>query len=192
MQKLPKPRFNLKTPGAQKETLIFMVYRYRGRKLLYSTGLTIHPKDWDFKIQRPVELNRRPDLWKIHRDIDHLASICKSIYMDADYGQIEVADFKKQLDQLTQKVPGPSSKESVPKERITFFEFLDQELVEMRATHMKYDTWRMFKLHAHNLKKFAKHRGTFDFDDVYWDLRLDLVDWLASRNDQVGYGAIWQ
>jgi len=186
MSKLPKPRFNLKTPKAKNETLIFMVYRYRGKKLLYSTGLSILPSDWDFKVQRPIDKQRRSDLWKIREEINNLAFICKSIFIEADYGLIEVSDFKKRLDILTEKIEEPPTSDQ--KKQITFFEFLELELAEMRETSMKYDTWRMFKLHAHNLKKFAKVRGTFDFQDVDWNLRLKLVDWLASRNDQLSYG----
>lgn len=189
MRKLPKPRFNLKAPNAKKETLIFMIYRYWGKKLLYSTGLNIHPDDWDFNLQRPIERERRSDLWSTHQELDNLASICKSIFIESDYGSIEVLDFKNRLDILTKK-----TLESIPSsdtnsgEVPSFFEFLELELAEMRETGMKYDTWRMFKLHAHNLKKFAKDRGGFDFEDVDWNLRLELVDWLANRNNQLGYG----
>jgi len=46
MGKLPKPRFNLKAPKADSETLIFLVFQFKGRRLQYSTGLNIHPEDW--------------------------------------------------------------------------------------------------------------------------------------------------
>ena len=62
MTKIPKPKFNLKAPKIKRETLIFLVYRYRGEKVFYSTQLYIHPKDWDFKQQRPVEQEDREEL----------------------------------------------------------------------------------------------------------------------------------
>ncbi|MCG8328653.1 MAG: Arm DNA-binding domain-containing protein [Chitinophagales bacterium] len=62
MAKIPKPRFNLKAPKSKKETLIFLVFRYRRKRLLYSTGLTINPTEWDFKTQRPIEKEMRPAL----------------------------------------------------------------------------------------------------------------------------------
>jgi hypothetical protein len=98
MAKLPKPRFNLKAPNSKSETLIFLVFRYRGKKVLYSTSLCVLPSEWNFKTQRPVQKERRPDLWALTRQLDDLNAYCKAIYIESEYGRISVKDFKHQLD----------------------------------------------------------------------------------------------
>ena len=77
----------------------------------------------------------------------------------------------------------PSVEKTVP-----FFKFIEQELQEMETTGMKTGSFRMFKLHAGILKKFAKAKGRFSYEDVDWTLRLKLIDWLATKNVQLAYG----
>lgn len=183
MAKLPKPRFNLKAPKAKTETLIFLIFRYRGKKLMYSTGFNVLPEEWDFKTQRPIETERRPDLWAIRSQLDNLNAYCKSIYIEADYGVISVKEFKMLLDLKTHK-----TEPEQPKKPVSFFEFVEMELEEMQALGMKRASFGPYKRQADRLKKFAKARGRFDFDDVDWNFRLELIDWLAAQNVQLSYG----
>lgn len=183
MAKLPKPRFNLKAPKGKTESLIFLVFRYRGKKLLCSTGFSILPSEWDFKTQRPIDKERRPDLWAIRRELEELSSKCKSIYIESSYGSISLDDFRKRLE--------PSSEERKEEHRekpLSFFEFMEEELKEMQNLGMKKVSFGPYKRQAGMLKKFAKARGKFDFEEVDWDLRTELIDWLASRNVQLSYG----
>ena len=183
MAKLPKPRFNLKTPNSKSESLIFMVFRYRGQRLLYSTSLNILPSEWDVKTQRPVEKERRPDLWAIRRQLDDLAAHCRAIYIGSEYGRINVPEFKQKLDVLTGRV---EVKEETP--RLSFFEFVDQELREMKTQGMRENSIRPYKLHAGILRKFAREKGRFTYEDVDWNFRLKLIDWLANKEVQLSYG----
>ncbi|MEM1327777.1 MAG: phage integrase SAM-like domain-containing protein, partial [Bacteroidota bacterium] len=190
MQKLPKPRFNLKAPNAKGETLIFLVFRFRGKKLLYSTGLNIVPKEWDEKIQRPIRKERRNDLWLLYQQIEELAEICLSIYIETGYGDVSTEEFKKRLNKLTGKIELPESKpeKQLSQKRVEFLAFLDTEIAEMKATKMNPDTLRTFRLHVNILKKFAKEEGSFTYEDVDWVFRLKLIDWLAKRDIQLSYG----
>ncbi|NET37013.1 MAG: tyrosine-type recombinase/integrase [Cyanothece sp. SIO1E1] len=182
MPRLPKPRFNLKSPKAKSETLIFLVFRYRGNRLLYSTSLSIHPKEWNAKIQRPVALERRPDLWAIKRQLDDLAHWCQSIYIESEYGRITTSDFKKQLDQHLGKVDPHEDA------RPSFFEFLDGLLKELESQGMRKSTLKPYKVHVRVLKDFAEEQGAFTYEDVDWNFRLKLIDWLAAKKVQVSYG----
>lgn len=187
MRKLPKPRFNLKSPKSKTETLIFLVFRYQGQKLLYSTGLTVLPQDWDAKAQRPFEKERRKDLWILHRKLDDLATNCKNIFIESNYGDISTTAFKTLLDKENEEQYQPTRKvQSTPK-RIEFLEFCDLELEEMKVTGMNKDTIRGFRLHANILKKFAKDKGKFTYEDVDWNFRLKLIDWLTNKNVQLSY-----
>ncbi len=182
MPRLPKPRFNLKAPKAKSETLIFLVFRYRGHRLLYSTCLAIHPRDWNDKTQRPLQLERRPDLWAIHRQLDDLASWCRSIYIDSEYGRISPKVFKDQLDQKS----GRKEEQEAP--RLSFFEFVDQEIEDMKGQGMRESSHAPYKVQAGVLKAFAEEQGAFTFEDVDWNFRLRLIDWLGEREVMLSYG----
>ncbi|MEN0005745.1 MAG: tyrosine-type recombinase/integrase [Bacteroidota bacterium] len=190
MQKLPKPRFNLKAPKAKSETLIFLVFRYRGKKLLYSTGLNIHPKDWDDKLQRPIRKERRKDLWLLYQQIEDLAETCISIYIETDYGSLSIKEFKHRLSGLSGKVDFEKSNEKAKasQKRVEFLEFLGLELAEMKATKMNTDTLRTLRLHTNILKRYAQEEGTFTYEDIDWGFRLRLIDWLTARDIQLSYG----
>ena len=191
MGKLPKPRFNLKAPKADSETLIFLVFRYKGRRLQYSTGLNIHPEDWDSRAQRPFARERRDDLFIIKRKLDDLATYCMDVFLETEYGQISPEAFKQQLDIKTGKTVAPELQEGDSDNRISFLEFLDLEVAEMKAANMKRGSWKVFELHAGRLKRFAADvYGThgFTYEDVDWNFRLELIDWLAKQNTQLAYG----
>lgn len=188
MSKLPKPRFNLKSPNAKKETLIFIVLRYRGKKLLYSTGLNILPSEWDFKSQRPIEKERRLDLSAIRQQLDNIVSLCMSIFIDADYGNLKVTEFKDRLDSALNGSDEGKKEVTDSSERPEFFEFAWAELAEMKATRTSMSSHKWFKLQLNNLQKFADYRGDFTYEDVDWNFRLELIDWLSEKNIQLGYG----
>ncbi|MCO6490840.1 MAG: phage integrase SAM-like domain-containing protein [Phaeodactylibacter sp.] len=195
MGKLPKPRFNLKSPKAKRETLILMFFRYRGKRLQYSTGLNIHPKDWDTKAQRPIAQARRQDLFVIERELDNLSTYCMDIFIGKDYGAISVEEFKRQLDIKMGKtaIPDAPQGDQEPEEKTpSFFEFIEQEIAEMKATNMKQGSLKVFKRHAAILKEFALEQfpdgKMFAYEDVDWNFRLKLIDWLAGRNVQLAYG----
>ena len=67
MAKLPQAKFNLRLPNGKNPTLIYLVYRYRGQRLIYSTEYSVKPKDWDSKKQRPILRERRRELMIIQR-----------------------------------------------------------------------------------------------------------------------------
>lgn len=191
MAKLPKPKFNLRLPKAKNETLISLIFRYRGQRLVYSTGFSIHPKDWDFKIQRPIQKERRTDLFAIKRRLDDLAKHCIDIFIEADYGSVSLEAFREQLDIRLGKNAIPNASENhkdQEKKRPTFLEFLDIELAEMKEHGMRLSSWDSFYRHAKILKRFAKEVRHFDYEDVDWNLRLEIIDWLANRNIKLGYG----
>ncbi|MBK7870750.1 MAG: hypothetical protein IPJ74_08700 [Saprospiraceae bacterium] len=173
MAKFTKPRFNLKSPTSKTETLIFLIYRYRGKKLVYSTGLNIIPRDWNSGEQRPYEMERRKDLWILSQELENLVSYCKTVYIESDYGNIDVEEFKDRLDILSgKKNEIVNAKTEKPKQRtkksIGFFEFAEEEMIEMKDTFMNSDSLKSFKLHTKIIKQFAEQRGGLTFDDVDW------------------------
>ena len=53
--------FKLKKPKGDKTTLIYFraYFKKEGKSLIYSTGESIHPKDWDFENNCPNNLSGR-------------------------------------------------------------------------------------------------------------------------------------
>jgi integrase len=195
MAKLPTAKYNLRLPKAKSETLISLIFRYNGKRLVYSTGYSIHPEDWNFTIQRPFIQKGRTDLIKIKRDLDELASLCLDIFIKHDYGSIDLDEFRSQLDISSGKTESSEIGEgssSIYSGRLSFFEFIDQELEGMEAAKMKYSSLRVFQRHTTILKEFAEEvfpsKRCFDYEDVDWNFRLKLIDWLAEQNFQLAYG----
>lgn len=182
MPRLPKPRFNLKSPKSKSETLIFLVFRYRGHRLLYSTSLAIHPKDWNAKTQRPYQLERRPDLWAIQRQLDDFSAWCRSIYINSVYGRISPQEFKNCLDEES----GRKDKPTDP--GLTFFEFVEKEISQMKTQGMRESSLAPYKVHANVLRAFAEEQGKFTYEEVDWEFRFRLIDWLYERNVKLSYG----
>lgn len=185
MAKIPVPRFTFKSPNADR-SLVYLIYRYRGNKLRYSTQVTIDACDWNPRTQRPIDKERRPDLWKMRKIVDNIAEHTKDVYIQNDYGTLSKDEFKKQLDIRLGRIEPPKQKKT--KKPPTLFKFIEQEIEEMEATGMKRGALKIFKVHGAKLKAFADEKGKFDFKDVNWTLRLKLIDWLASKNAQLAYG----
>jgi hypothetical protein len=49
---MPQATFVLKEPTSKEETLVYLLYRFNGSKLKYSTGQKINPKYWNPETQR--------------------------------------------------------------------------------------------------------------------------------------------
>ena len=108
---------------------------------------------------------------------------------------IEEEDFKRQLDIKTGKIkPKKLNKgdSGLMGSQPTFFEFIEHELAEMKATNMKWNSYKVFQGHARLLKQFGQEKFAkgkmFTYEDVDWNFRLKLIDWLADRNAQLAYG----
>ncbi|MEM0995306.1 MAG: phage integrase SAM-like domain-containing protein, partial [Bacteroidota bacterium] len=71
---------------------------------------------------------------------------------------------------------------------MSFLEFLDQELQEMLSVGMRKGSWNGFRTQVNILKQYADENGNFDYQDVDWNFRWKLIDWLSEKNMQLSYG----
>lgn len=118
---------------------------------------------------------------------------CIEIYLASNTSPqssiISIDEFKKQLDIKTGKlIIDDSGKASSENKHPTFLEFLDIELKEMKDHGMRQTSWKGFNRHANILKKFSQEVRPFDYEDIDWNFRLELIDWLTLRNDKLAYG----
>ena len=107
MAKIPVPRFTLKDVNAKTRSLVYLIYRYRGLKLRYSTQISIALEDWNRKTQRPHAKERRPDLWAIRRKLENISEHTKDIYIEYSYGNLSKEQFKRELDIRLDRVESP-------------------------------------------------------------------------------------
>lgn len=76
--------FRLKYPNLDKESLIYFTasFKNEGKTFVYSTGEKIHPRDWDFKNKRPVNLSGRKKDAELRRAIDTQLSRYSNFFIE--------------------------------------------------------------------------------------------------------------
>jgi|GEM_PF-1060214 len=196
MAKIPTPRFNLKPDT----NLIFLIFRYRGSRVQISTRENVEPKDWNdnkknktHPYQRAIEREGQPDLVRLNRQLDHLAQLCKDIYIENGYGDIHPADFKKELEYRAGFEDRPVDKFTIQfvepyREGERPNDFLRLYVDELIEQEMKTSTLKPLQLHADNLRRFAKDEGVFNYDDINWDFRKQYIQWMEKHRFSLGYG----
>ena len=80
--RIPVARFILKDPKAEKPTLIFLVLRFRNKKMVYSTGESIHPDYWNPEDQEATHVRKYPEHGDINFNIDVLGKRAVKIFRD--------------------------------------------------------------------------------------------------------------
>jgi hypothetical protein len=188
MLKIPQPRFNLKSPKSAEATLIFLVFRFNGNRIQHSTSITIHPKDWDFRSQKPKLNSQNPRLFEISNELEALSSKCIQIYLDSNYGRISINDFKLKLCESNEELES-SFNEAL--EGSPLIDFIEKELESMKASKMKLGSYKSFLTHANLIREFSSihyNSTPLKFEDIDWNFRLKLIDWLSDKNVQLGYG----
>ncbi len=124
----------------------------------------------------------------LNQDLDKLASHCRSIYIESDYGDISIEDFKRQLNSKTSEKPNGCLSESsslkMKEDKLNFFDFIEQEMSDMEAANMKNanmkkSSFKTYRVHANLLKEFAieyNPKNLFTYEDGDWNFRLKLID----------------
>ncbi|OQX73741.1 MAG: hypothetical protein B6D64_13505 [Bacteroidetes bacterium 4484_276] len=185
---MAKPKFQLKKPKSETETLILLVYRFRNDKLVYSTGEKILPSNWDMETQR-AKNNIRGN--------KPLADRLKSINIQLERYDTKLAEILTSW--KVQKIPvtvaglrGELDKEfkKEPKTRKTdFFGFIQNHIDTVKFTRttppkpiskltlVKYrNTFRI-------LRDFSErnYKGKLDFKDIDMGFYYDFVEFLQKQ-----------
>ncbi len=174
LTKIPRVRFNLKYRKSKDvETLLFLIFRYRGFTVRVSTGLNICPQDWNDKKHRPIERQGRRDLTAISRELDRMAQTAKDVFIENDYGAISPKDFKKEVLKRTGRLIVTDEDK-----RPTLTEFFDIRLAEMKTTY-KHGTLGAFTNGINRIREFiqTEYQGQLEFEDVDWNFRQRFVQW---------------
>lgn len=110
--------FNIKEPNKDGDSLILFsaYFKNEGRKFVYSTGETIHPKDWDFENRQPKNLNGRTEFANNHRALKRQLDRYSNFFSDTIQNyklanrEIVIADVKTDFDKEFKRTTAISSK----------------------------------------------------------------------------------
>jgi site-specific recombinase XerD len=170
-----RPRFNLKNKK-EKNTLISLIYRVNGKRIVFSTGLTIAPKNWNDKAMRARVTADFVDAQVINDQLNRIEEYVKVI--DREFRTEEeppsAEQFKKALNQKLQGV--------IKSPKNSFTAFIETFIIE-RAEMPNYSlaSIKVYKTARNHYSKFTKGK-TIDFKDVTLEHLNQFVSFLR-RND---------
>ena len=91
-------------------------FKDEGRKLVYSTGEVIHPKEWDFENRQPKHLNGRTEKANKHRGIKRQLDRYSNFFSDTIQNyklankEIIIADIRADFDTEFKRTKSIASK----------------------------------------------------------------------------------
>jgi len=172
---MPQATFVLKEPTAKNETLIYLLYRFNGSKLKYSTGQKINPKFWNSEKQRSKELRSFRQYETINFLLDELESSVNNTYrkllLEGNTPTPEL--LRSRLNQVLKKESASS------KDLVKFGEMI------LDASSKKEGTKKAIRQTIRNLVEFNQKTGkSLHFDAIDHDFYDKYVEYAQAK----GYG----
>jgi site-specific recombinase XerD len=184
---MAKPKFQLRKPQAETETLISLVYRFGNNKFVYSTGESINPKYWDAKLQRaqnnirgnkPLAASLKSINFQLERYISKLAEILSSLKIQKITPTIEglKIEFDKEF------------KKNTAAKKTDLFGFIDNHIKTVRFTRttppkpINERTLKKYRTTLKVLQDFAdkKRKGRLNFKDIDLGFYYDFIEFLQK------------
>lgn len=174
-------RFNLKDTNDQnKETLIYLIFRYSGKRLKYSTGQKIKPKFWNENQQRSKSTKQFPQAPELNALLDKLEHTTLSTHRKfVNDGQLpSYEDLRTALNVATFRTV--EDKEATAS--ITLMQFYEQ-LIQEREASPKFTkgTIKNYRTAYNHLATYQKKkRIVLDFDAIDLDFFNSFTNYLYS------------
>ncbi|GAB2784490.1 site-specific integrase [Rhabdobacter roseus] len=185
----------LKEPAATTPTLIYLLYRFGGQRLKYSTGEKIIPSEWDEESQRARVTQKDRNLRQLYKDInnqlDRYEGKVKELRRDFDLTGIPLSTevFKEHLDKEFKEGARPKKKSTENQESL--FQFVTRYIEECRdgkrlisRKNRKYNP-NSLKHHTttlHNLEEFQRFTGRgINFSNIDVAFHRSFVEWLTNE-----------
>lgn len=179
---MPQATFVLKEPTSKEETLIYLLFRFNGVKLKYSTGQKIKPSKWNAEKQRAKELRTS----KEHETLNHLLDDLES----------DVGNFYRTL-LLEGRTPTPEVLRVRLNERLKKEDASSKDLAHFAETVLatssrKQSTKYSIRPMINNLREFREKTGRslhFDAIDLeFYDRYLEFAKGKGySQNSIAGH-----
>lgn len=176
--KIPDVKFNLKNiSDLDKPTLIYLFFRYKGKRLKYSTGEKVKPRLWDG--HQAKYTRKHPEYVEVNSRLNTLKEITIQIFKDFDFGNLAIDEFKKEIKIRTGQISLEPEKKNP-----SLFEFIDQYIKDKikEGGEPKRSTWKKFITVQNHLINYAKEKDIqLNYNNIDWHFRKDFVNWLYSE-----------
>ena len=169
-----RARFILKDKS-ERATLIYLTLRIDGKRLKWSTGEKVNPKDWSAKTRRAIVRARSLENQQLNERLDRYASEALCLYNDLDLDapaglqQYSPDKFKQELEYRLGMQERPEAKTSAKLDTSDFIRFAESVRDQRKdSTEVVHRTWQKLNNHVNLLREFAdlRYGGTVDFAEV--------------------------
>lgn len=173
-----KPRFNLKNKS-ESNTLISLIYRPFGERLVYSTKLFIPPKYWNPNIMRARTTQEFMDHFHINNELDKIERIASTLakeYRSKDQ-ELSPMSFKSEMDKRY------LGKESHSDQAVDDFSSFINKFIKERSDSPTYTpgSIKVYKTSTKHLNEFARGKR-IRFNDLTLEFFLGFIQYLYSKN----------
>jgi integrase len=170
---MPSTTFILKEPNILEDTLVFLIFRYNGVKVKYSTGQKIKSKFWNEEKQRAKETRQFGDYLEFNTLLNNLEADINNNYRKLLNDNISPTPelLKASLDRVLHKDSGKT------KDLAAFAEFL------VESTDRKPATKKQLRQAIRLLNDFKQTKNkSLHFDSIDLDFYDQFVDFLIKKN----------
>ncbi|MCF0043628.1 site-specific integrase [Dyadobacter fanqingshengii] len=183
----------MKEASANYETLIYMIYRFNGQRLKYSTGEKVHPENWDKNLQRLGNNSNKQSRIAFkdsNSQLDRYEAKVIELRRSFELSRLELSPdlFKEKLDEEFKKDSRVSKTAVVVREDFLNFaqRFINEALSGERLVRRRNKKYVPITLKTHqttltNIREFIEYRGrSVDFDNIDLNFHKDFIRWLTN------------
>ena len=137
-----------------------MVYRYEGKKLVYSTCQSILKKHWDFENKCALGKSKFPQSAEFNFYLKTLRNKTEEIYRNSliEGKKLSVKDFRKKLDEALNRTRS--------KNPPTLLEFIDEFIKKRELAGKPKGSIQVYKKTLKHLKDYSKKYGKLNYEDI--------------------------
>jgi integrase len=156
---MPNVKFNLKNKQ-EDETLVILIFRYDGKRLVYSTGQKISPKFWNDKTQQARENSKFPQFPEFNAFLKKIELETQNIYRKykIESKELPIDLFKEQLNESL----GKSERTKVP----TLIEFIEDRIISRENSGKPKGSIQVYKKALKHLKGYVAKHGFVNYDNI--------------------------
>ncbi|MFN8229479.1 MAG: site-specific integrase [Bacteroidia bacterium] len=167
-----EPKFLLKEPKSTEKTLISLFIRFNNQRLVYSTGLKIHPDSWDFTSQKAKVSRKNPENTEINALLLKIEKAASDILRE-----FRLDNITPTPDKLRNRLTGLLNDKPQSRE-MSLFLFIEKFLREAQPLKTS-NTIKVYQGAFNHLKNFATLRKrTLNFEDIDLEFYSDFCRYM--------------